>query len=126
MKTFQSMVIVASIILVSTSVTAEPLRTSINKRAQTDSNTLEMNAESSKQAAYQLGLRKLTQLKAMPPKKLNRALHVGSSRIDVKTLHLEGNGYVTVEERMDTDGKPNFVSVVHVASHYLEYPRRNN
>lgn len=126
MKTFQTMIIAASIILVSNSVTAGPLQASFDDLDQNNTNTLVVSAASSKQAAYQLGLSKLTQLKAMSSKKLSQVLHIDSYNINERTLHLKDGGYVTVEERMGADGKVNFVSVVHVDSHYLETDRSNN
>jgi hypothetical protein len=120
MKTFQSVFIAASIIFVSASVTAATLQASTYVLEQTNTNALVMSAASSKQAAYELGLNKLSQLKTMPSKDLSQVLNINSYNINDRTLHIKDSGYVTVEERINADGKVSFVSIINVDSHYLE------
>jgi len=119
MKTVQSIVIAASIILASASAVAGTMPYS-GGNDRVESNTIVVSAASTKQAAYQAGLAKLAQLQTASPKQLSQALKVHSSNIDGTTLHLKADGYVTVQERMDAKGSISFVSFVNVGFHYLE------
>ena len=119
MKTVQSIVIAASLILASASAVAGTIPYSGgNDRAE--SNTIVVSAASTKQAAYQAGLNRLVQLKTASPQQLSQSLKVHSSNIDGTTLHLKTGGYVTVQERMDAQGNISFVSSVNVGFHYLD------
>jgi len=118
MKAIQSIVIAASIVLVSASVVAGTIPAA-GGNDRVGSNTLVMNAASTKQAAYQAGLSKLGQLKTASARQLDQMLHIDSSSVDRTTLHLK-NGYITVQERMDASGNISFVSSVNVGFHYLE------
>ena len=119
MKTVQSFVIAASILLASASAVAGTMPYS-GGNDRVESNTIVVSAASTKQAAYQLGLNKLAQLQAASPQQLSQALKVHSSNVDGTTLHLKEGGYVTVQERMDAKGGLSFVSSVNVGFHYLE------
>lgn len=119
MKTVQSFVIAASILLASASAVAGTMPYS-GGNDRVESNTIVVSAASTKQAAYQLGLNKLAQLQAASPQQLSQALKVHSSNVDGTTLHLKEGGYVTVQERMDAKGNLSFVSSVNVGFHYLE------
>lgn len=125
MKTMKTIVLAASIILVSASATAGTLQAG-NDVDRVGSNTLVVSAASTKQAAYQLGLSKLKQLKSSSAQQLSQALKVHSSNIDGTTLHLKDGGYITVQERMDAKGNVNYVSSVTVGFHYLERRDDNN
>ena len=119
MKTVQSFVIAASILLASASAVAGTMPYS-GGNDRVESNTIVVSAASTKQAAYQLGLNKLAQLQAASPQQLSQALKVHSSNVDGTTLHLKEGGYVTVQERMNAKGNLSFVSSVNVGFHYLE------
>ena len=120
MKTFQSMILVASIILVSANVSSGPLKAISNEVVQSKASTLLINSAPNKQAAYQLGQSKLTQLNGMSSQKLSNVLQISSLNLKGDTLHLKDGGYVTVEERINVGGKITFVSLVRVDSHYLD------
>ena len=119
MKTVQSFVIAASILLASASAVAGTMPYS-GGNDRVESNKIVVSAASTRQAAYQLGLNRLVQLKAASPQQLSQSLKVHSSNLDGTTLHLKEGGYVTVQERMDAKGNLSFVSSVNVGFHYLE------
>lgn len=118
MKTIQSIVIAASIILVSASSIANAAVYS-GSNSQASSNTFLVGAASTKQAAYQLGLKKLAELQTLSPQKLGLALSTVGD-IEGNSLHLNGGAYITVQERMDATGSIGYVGVVNVGYHYLK------
>ncbi|MGY0564705.1 MAG: DUF3316 domain-containing protein [Paraglaciecola chathamensis] len=119
MKTIQSIALAASIILVSASAVADILPTGSGSD-RVGSNTLVMNPAATKQAAYQLGLNRLAQLKTFSSKQLELTLSVNSPNADGRTLHLKDGGYVIVQERMDANGRISYVSLLNIELHYLE------
>ncbi|WP_181389791.1 DUF3316 domain-containing protein [Leucothrix pacifica] len=119
MKTVQSIVIAASIILVSANAVAGTIQSG-GGFDRVVNNTIVLSAAPTKQAAYQLGLNKLAQLNASSPQQLGLMLNVISSNAEGNTLHLKDGGYITVQERMSTGGNTTYVSSVNVGLHYLE------
>jgi hypothetical protein len=119
MKTFQSIILVASIVLVSASVSAGLLKASSNEVVQSNASTLVVSSSPTKQAAYKQGQSRLSQLNSLSSQKLSNILQVSSLNLKGDTIDLKDGGYVTIEERMDIDGNLTFVNQVHVGFHYL-------
>jgi len=71
-----------------------------------------------KVTAYQLGLKKLKQLRALSGAELQQQL--GGISLFLNTIHLGEGGYVTVLEKMDETGQLRFNGVVHVSVVYEE------
>ena len=118
MKTVKSIVLATSIILLSVSGVASASPTSgINSKSSFSS--IELNGASTKQAAFQIGTKKLAQLRDLSSNELGLALRVHGD-IQGNTVHMNNGTYVTVEERMDSSGNMNFVSMVNVGYHYLK------
>ena len=124
MKTVQSIVVAASILLVSAGAVADSLNAA-SGTARSESNTLVLSAAQTKQAAYKMGLNRLAQLKTSSPQQLSQVLKVHSSNPDGTTLHLNSDSsYVTVQERMDASGNVSYVGIVNVSFQYSEKSSR--
>lgn len=118
MKTILS-IITASFLLASVSANASQY-----KRTETD--TLTTSFAASKAAAYQLGMDKLLQLKAIPQYKLRYSLHAHSgNRILQDTLRIDKGAYITVQERMVENGTLGYVGLVNIAYSYTEDDNEN-
>jgi len=120
MKTIQAIILGASIILVSSNSIANTIGANGNQRSET--NTISMTGENTKQAAFKSGASKLSQLKSASADQLSKELRVNSSNLDGTTLHLKSAGYVSVQERMDANGNISFIPLVNVGIHYAERP----
>ena len=71
-----------------------------------------------KTVAYELGLNKLSALKASSSYELSLALNAHLGDVDDETLRLEEGAYITVQERIDAAGKLSFVGQVNVDVSY--------
>ena len=71
---------------------------------------------STKAKAYELGLKKLALLHSNSPKQLQKNLGGISAFLNV--VRLDEGGYVTVLEKMGTDGQFIYTGVVHVSVLY--------
>ncbi|MEH0675398.1 DUF3316 domain-containing protein [Vibrio scophthalmi] len=115
-----------SIILTSAASIAQPLQTGGNYISRVDHKTVSIDAVSSKQQAYTLGVEKLTEFEGMSGRELSTALvpvrAYGSAR---NTTHLKDGGYVTVQERLNNQGKLEYVAQVHLNVHYQERDSNN-
>ena len=119
MKTIQSIALAASIILVSASAVAGTLPAG-SGYDRVENKTLVMHPAATKQAAYQLGLNRLAQLKTFSSQQLGQTLNINSFNAKGDTLHLKDGSYVAVQERMDANGNISYVSSVNIGMHYLE------
>jgi hypothetical protein len=112
-------------LLTSAAAIAQPLYTGGNYISRVDHKTVSTDAVGSKQKAYTLGAEKLSEFEDMSGRDLNAALvpvrTYGSAR---NSTHLEDGGYVTVQERLNTQGQLEYVAKVHLYVHYKE--RDNN
>ena len=115
MKTFTKTIpamIAASLLLASVSATAE----SVVQRTETD--IIKTSVVASQAEAFQLGQNKLSQLKATAQNKLSQVLRVNSGRPDLNTLRIEEGAFVTVQQRMEANGKLGYVGMVNVDYSY--------
>jgi hypothetical protein len=118
------MLLTSSILLTSAAAIAQPLYTGGNYISRVDHKTVSTDAVGSKQEAYTLGAEKLLEFEGMSGRDLNAALVLISYGIDRDKTHLEDGGYVTVQERLNTQGQLEYVAKVHLYVHYKE--RDNN
>ncbi|HAS3584851.1 TPA: DUF3316 domain-containing protein [Vibrio cholerae] len=116
----------SSIILTSAASFAQPLYSGGNYVSRVDHKTVSIDAVSSKQQAYTLGLEKLSEFEDMSGRDLSTALvpvrTYGSAR---NSTHLKDGGYVTVQERMNNQGQTEYVAKVHLNVHYQERDSNN-
>ena len=117
MKTIQSLILGASIILVSANSFAGPIYGSL---LRSESSTIKLSNEKTKQEAFKSGLSKLSQLKSTSTKQLSQELQIHGSNLDGSTLHLKDGGYINVEERMNDNGNITYTPHVTVSFHYAE------
>lgn len=124
MKTVQSIAMAASIILVSSVSIANAAVYSAGS-GQEITKALSVGSAPTKQAAYQLGLKKIAQLQTLSSQNLSLALSA-IGKIQGSTLHLNGGSYITVQERMDTAGSIGYVGIVNASYHYLKESDSDN
>ncbi|GLS91181.1 hypothetical protein GCM10007916_22500 [Psychromonas marina] len=75
-------------------------------------------AADTKAAAYELGLNKLTDLKAATPSQLEKDL--GGISMQTAGVYIEDGSYITVAEKMGADGQMLYTGVVHLSITYSE------
>ena len=70
--------------------------------------------------AYQMGVDKLTQLQSASPRQLFNELDIFSLDADESSTRIKDGAYVTVQERVQANGKPVFVGLVNIDVTYTE------
>ena len=116
MKIFQ-MIIVASILLASVNVIARGgFSGSTTLRTETD--TIFTDVVATKSQAYQMGMNKLAQLTSISHNKLGLSIRLHSGNPDLMTLHVRKGAFVTVQERMYSSGKIEYVGIVSIEYSY--------
>ena len=123
MNLLNKMLLTSSILLTSAAAIAKPLYSGGNYISRVDHKTVSTDAVGSKQEAYTLGAEKLLEFEGMSGRDLNADLVLINGIVRDKT-HLEDGGYVTVQERLNTQGQLEYVAKVHLYVHYKE--RDNN
>ena len=106
MKTIPTM-IAASLLVVSVSATADSAN-----------DTLVTEVVPTHEAAYQLGVNKLSVLKNSSSFQLSYLLNTPLGDIEDGSLRLKDGAFITVEERMNADGKLGYVGQVNVSVNY--------
>lgn len=76
-------------------------------------------AAATKEAAYKMGVAKLTQLKAQSSNQLSYILDTPIGDIKYGSLNIKPDSYVTVQERMDASGKVSYVGLVNIDYGYI-------
>jgi hypothetical protein len=123
MNLLNKMLLTSSILLTSAAAIAQPLYSGGNYISRVDHKTVSTDAVGSKQEAYTLGAEKLLEFEGMSGRDLNADLVLINGIVRDKT-HLKDGGYVTVQERLNTQGQLEYVAKVHLYVHYKE--RDNN
>lgn len=100
------------------SVAAFILLASVNASALTDSEIIETPVAPTKAAAYEMGVNKLSALTNSSAAQLERELTTPFGDIEVDSLHVRDGGYVTVQERVDANGKVGYIGQVNVDVEY--------
>ena len=78
-----------------------------------DPTTTMTDTYSSRDAAYQAGLNKLTSLSSASPSQLAEELDIFvTDNMKEDTIHLNNGAYVTVQERMNDNGQVEYTGVV--------------
>lgn len=118
MKIFQ-MIIVASILLASASVKINASGGfSGGTTLRTETDTIFTLVVATKAQAYQNGMNKLTQLTSISQNKLGLSIRPHSGNPDLMTLHVRKGAFVTVQERMYSSGKIEYVGIVSIEYSY--------
>tara|TARA_R110001583_G_scaffold11285_2_gene51364 strand:+ start:38921 stop:39310 length:390 start_codon:yes stop_codon:yes gene_type:complete len=81
--------------------------------------SLDTQTTKTQDEAYQLGLKKLTQLYAMSPIEQSKVLNTNLF-IEKKLTHINDGGYVTVEEIMKLDGSILYKAKINFSYHVSE------
>lgn len=113
MKTIAS-IFATTLLLASVSATAGNFE-------QTRSETQVTSTTATKAEAYQLGVNKLTKLRNVTSQQLEMALTTPLGNIESNSLRLNDGGYITIQERMDANGKIGYVGLVNIDFSYIEH-----
>jgi hypothetical protein len=108
--------------IIPTIIATSVLLVSLGAGAQTtknDTDVLVTGAVATKEAAYQMGVSKLAELKAASPYQLSRVL--AAYNAENSTVHLNDGSYVTIQERMNDNGQLSYVGLVNVKFGYVEH-----
>ncbi|CAH0525339.1 DUF3316 domain-containing protein [Vibrio sp. dhg] len=119
MKLMKTTFTTAALILLSGNVLAgQYIDTFGNYEERLATRTFHTEAVSSKQEAYKLGLQKLHELDNSSTQELDRKLMITTSTNN--DVHLNKNGYITVQEFMNNAGQILYKGEVNVSYHYAE------
>ena len=122
MKTVKSLLVAASLVVLSLPVTASSLVPGSKYSVETNSRTLVSQENNSKEDAYATGKKMLDELKHSQPSELRSVLNVSTFQPkELASLQLKDNSYVTVEESMNTDGNIEYRALVNVQYQHLRY-----
>ncbi|EKA5859678.1 DUF3316 domain-containing protein [Vibrio alginolyticus] len=126
MNTLNKLLLTTSILFTSAVTVAQPLYSGGNYVSRVNHATVLTQATSSKELAYKLGAEKLAELEGMNGKELESEFmlvrNYGSNR---NSTHLKEQRYVTVEERLNSQGQMEYVAQVHLQVHYQERDSNN-
>lgn len=87
---------------------------------RSEKSTLITETASSRAQAYQLGANKLSALKSASQSQLTNNNITFSVDVDESSVRIENGAYVTVQERMDANGKIGYVGLVNFEISYIE------
>ncbi|WP_299685552.1 DUF3316 domain-containing protein [uncultured Vibrio sp.] len=124
--TINKVLLTSVILFTSAASVAQPLNTYGSYVSRVDHKTIAVEPANTKQQAYALGAQKLAEFEGMTANELNATLvpmrTYGSAK---NTTHLKDDRYVTVEERLNSQGKVEYVAQVHMDVHYQERDSNN-
>ena len=106
-------------------IAASLLLASVSASAFTTTETLDTPVASTKAAAYQQGVSKLSLLEGSTAAQLNYRLGTYYGDIEEDTLDVKDGGYVTVQERVMADGSTGYVGLVHIDVSYDRHDSDN-
>lgn len=86
---------------------------------RSEKSTLITETASSRAQAYQLGANKLSALKSASQSQLTNNITF-SLDVDESSVRIENGAYVTVQERMDANGKIGYVGLVNFEISYIQ------
>ncbi|RVU80670.1 DUF3316 domain-containing protein, partial [Leucothrix sargassi] len=92
---------------------------------ETSSKTITTGFADSRDAAYQSGIDKLSALKSVSPYQLSEEVGLFESDIQEDTVKVSEQSFVSVQERMNADGKLGYVGVVNIGINYETYEGDN-
>jgi len=109
----------SSILLISaTAATANDFGRTVKDKIMTETAT-------TRAAAYKAGTDKLSELKSASPRELSNELGFFSPDIIERSVRLDSEGFVTIQERLNADGKFGYVGVVNVDVNYQTHKDDN-
>lgn len=103
---------------------AKPLYTGGNYVSREEMRTISIDPTATSDEAYQQALSELNALKSMSAGELNKELNIMTFNVKSRSTHLKDGGFVTVQERMNENGRLEYLGRVNVKVHYVE--RDNN
>ena len=119
MKTIQT-IIATTILLASVNASAGVFNNTGSSTSRTESGTYITVVAGSKAQAYQLGKDALSELQSISHQQLAArvGLHSGGANLD--TFHMNDGAFITVQERLSSSGKLEYVGIVNLKVSYLE------
>ena len=111
MKTLTTLIATSVLLLGATSVSAANL--------YQDPTSVMTDAYSDRSVAYQAGMNKLSALESATPEQLSNEIDLFvTENMEVDSVELENGSYVTVQERMNSNGQVEYVGVVNIDVDY--------
>ncbi|EMB49790.1 acyl-CoA synthetase [Vibrio mimicus] len=124
MKSIKTALIATVIAMTSASALAQPLFVGGNYVNREEIKTISVPPTSTSNEAYKQALAELSSLKLMTSKDLLKELNIWDFDVASRSVHLKEGGFVTVQERMNTDGQLEYMGKVSIKVHYAT--RDNN
>lgn len=120
MKSIKTALFVTVMTMTSVSAFAQPLTVSGNYLNREEMKTISVAPKATSGEAYQQAFEELNSLKLMSANQLNKELNMMTFDIKPRSTHLKDGGFVTVQERMNEDGRLEYLGKVNVKVHYAE------
>ncbi|WP_375753454.1 DUF3316 domain-containing protein [Vibrio sp. HN007] len=121
MKLMKTALVTTGLTLLSANVLANQfVDTTGNLEERFGTRTIQTAVVDSKPQAYQLGLTKLSELTKSSPSELRIKLNATRAETGPGRIHLNEDGYVTVQEFMNAEGQLLYKGLVNVSYHYSE------
>ncbi|MFC1236700.1 DUF3316 domain-containing protein [Vibrio sp. F74] len=125
MKKFNAIFVSLSLVLTSSAVFAQPLYYGANYLSRITEKTIRVEPVETKKLAYEIALSELNALEISTASGLNSALNITNFSIGSNKTHLEDGSYVTVQERITSEGEMEYVGLVNVKVHYIRRDSNN-
>ena len=126
MKVLKTIAAATTLVLFSIPVIASTsLIQNSNYSVQASDRTVTTQAFDTREEAYSEGLHVLNVLETSKPEELHKALRVMAwSPIEISSLRIEDNGYVTVKEMMSSDGNIEYRANINVRFKHLRHDNK--
>ncbi|MFT6984373.1 MAG: hypothetical protein ACJAT7_000160 [Psychromonas sp.] len=123
MNTIKTFALVTSLVFASAGAVAQSGEYNGRDVRQSHATIIYTEATQNKQESYLLGLDKLHTLESSTAKELKKQLNAAVWYQN--SFHLKEGSYVTVQEKMNSEGEIEYVSAVNVIYHYQERASNN-
>ena len=119
MKTIQT-IIATTILLASVTASAAVFNNNGSSTSRTESGTFTTAMAGSKAQAYELGKTTLSELESISHGQLATRVGVHSGSANLDTLHMKDGAFITVQERMSSNGKIEYIGIVNIEVSYQQ------
>ncbi|MGR5195182.1 DUF3316 domain-containing protein [Vibrio rotiferianus] len=120
MKTLKVALLITTMAFTSASAFAQPTFTGGKYINQEVVKTISVAPTTTSDLAYQQALTELNSLKNMTPRELNKQLSLRTFDIVSNSTYLQDGSFVTVQERMNEEGKLEYLGTVNVKVNYAQ------
>ena len=114
MKALTLLTATTVLLISATAATANDFGRTVTDKVMTETST-------TRAAAYKAGADKLSELQSSSPRELSNKLGLFSPDIIERSVKLEGDGFVTIQERLSADGQLGYVGIVNIDVNYATH-----